>query len=428
MKSRYPRTISTRYAWHSAIWAIVANMIGTGIFTSLGYQLVAFNDYFVIISLWFVGGIIALCGAYAYSRLAVAMPDAIGEYDYLSRLVHPAAGFVSSWISVTVGFAAPIALILKTMEVYLQSYANSIGIGATPIVLGILVVATVAHSISYNASGHFHAAATAVKIVMLVVFVVVGLLSPGQPGISFAPSSHSFSYMTTGAFATALVYVLYTYSGWNASTYLARELPNPARTLPKSIFIGTVGVSVLYMLINAMFLYTTPADLLRVDSSAPKDLAVIVATHILPSSFANSIGIVIVILLTSSMSAMIMVGPRVSVAIGEANTSLRYLAARTRNGIPTRAILLQSLVSIALYVTNAFEQILMFTTMIITVSTLVTVWSSLKVSRGRITWLSVFIFSLSNLYVLYHVGSSNPLSIVWTLVIIGMGLVIHRLV
>lgn len=419
-----------RYSPLTAVWAIAANMIGTGIFTSLSFQVVAFDDYFVILSLWVIGGIISLCGAYAYSRLAIAMPDAVGEYDYLSRLVHPSIGFVSSWVSVTVGFAAPVALIMKTMEAYLQPYLMSAPVSAGPIVLTLLLLVSLAHCTSYSTSANFHGTATACKVVLLIAFTALGFLTPQVQGVVFTPSSESVSHITSGVYAISLVYVLYTYSGWNASSYLARELPNPERTLPRSILLGTVGVSIMYLLINAMFLYTTPAEILAVDTQTgvPKDLAAVVASYVLPRGLSSMVGAIVVVLLMSSMSAMTMVGPRVSVAIGETNQRLRFFAKRTRNGVPALAIAVQSAVAAVLYVTNAFDQIITFTMMILTISTLVTVISTLHISRSLLSITAVIVFTLSNAYVLYHIANTNPESVMWTACIVVTGLVVHRVV
>lgn len=405
-------------------------MIGTGIFTSLSFQVVSFNDHFVILSLWLVGGLISLAGAYAYSRLAIAMPDAVGEYDYLSRLIHPSVGFVSSWVSVTVGFAAPVALIMKTMEAYLQSYLTASPVSASLIVILILFIVSVAHSLSYSTSASFHGIATALKVALLLVFTVIGFSTPGLDTFSIGPTSESWGLVTSSVYAISLVYVLYTYSGWNASSYLARELPHPERTLPRSILLGTIGVSIMYLLINAMFLYTTPANMLAVDpaSGTPRDLAAVVAAYVLPRGISSMVGAIVVLLLTSSMSAMTMVGPRVSVAIGETNRRLSFFAKRTATGIPALAIIIQSVVAALLYLTNAFDQIMTFTMMILTISTLFTVVSALRVSRSWLTVTAVVLFTLSNLYVLYHIAHSNSQSLQWTAFIIVTGLVIHRVV
>lgn len=414
-----------KYNLPMAIWVVVANMIGTGIYSSLGFQLVDIHDLFSIIMLWVIGGMISLCGAYVYSRLANNMPDAVGEYHYLSRLVHPSIGFLSSWISITVGFAAPIALLLKTMCAYLPSTLLNINVEFW--VLIALVCITAVHMQSYTASRGFHSIVTIFKIVFLILFVVVGFLVGRKQMVSFAPSETTISTMTSNTFATALVYVLYTYSGWNASTYLARELPDPKRTLPQSMLTGTLLVAVLYIALNLLFLYVAPTHALMVDvrTYEPKELLVIVAVYILPTMSVDVMQGICCFLLMSSMSSMILAGPRVTAAIAEQYSVLGVLAKRSSQGIPLNAIGLQTIIAVVLFVSNTFEDTLKFTAMMLTLSSMATAASIIRIERKILTVLAALIFLVANVWVLIHVAQSNPASLTWTAAIIGLGIVLY---
>ena len=135
----------------TAIAVVVANMVGTGIFTSLGFQLMDIRSPFVILMLWAVGGTAALCGALCYAELASRLPRSGGEYHFLSRSWHPLAGFVSGWVSVTIGFAAPTALAAMTFSAYLSGLFPDLNAQLAAVVL--VLVLTLLHCVSRNASG-----------------------------------------------------------------------------------------------------------------------------------------------------------------------------------------------------------------------------------------------------------------------------------
>ena len=159
---------------------IVANMIGTGVFTSLGFQLVDINSGFALLLLWVVGGLTALCGAISYAELGATLPRSGGEYNFLSRIYHPAAGFVSGWISTTVGFAAPTALAAMTFSAYLTS---SLMNDVSPLVeraFAIILLASLAivHATNHRNSGGTQVVFTTLKIAVILVFIFAALAKP----------------------------------------------------------------------------------------------------------------------------------------------------------------------------------------------------------------------------------------------------------
>ncbi|MFZ8915679.1 MAG: amino acid permease, partial [Pseudomonadales bacterium] len=187
----------------TAAAVVVANMIGTGVFTSLGFQLVTLNTGFALIALWVVGGLTALCGALTYAELGAALPRSGGEYNFLSEVYHPAAGFTSGWVSFTVGFAAPVALAAITFGTYLSSIFPTLA--ATPLALGLVGVLTVIHANSRRHSGGVQRSFTVLKIALIVLFCLAAALSLEAPQpVNFWPTLDAGSEVFSAAFAVSL--------------------------------------------------------------------------------------------------------------------------------------------------------------------------------------------------------------------------------
>ena len=215
------RTVSTVTAAAIA----VADMIGIGVFTSLGFQVSGIPSPFSVLMLWVVGGIAALCGALSYAELAAAFPRSGGEYNYLSRIYGQAVGFMAGWVSATVGFAAPVALAAMAFGEYFQGVVP----GAPPLLLGLAATWVIAfvHVSGIKPGTAFHNASTALKLALIVVLIIAGLAFGEPQPISFAPTLKDLDYMTAAPFAVGLVFVMYAYSGWNAATYIAGEVRDP---------------------------------------------------------------------------------------------------------------------------------------------------------------------------------------------------------
>ena len=344
--------INPKFGNHTALAVVIANMIGTGVFTSLGFQLQVFDSGFILLTLWFVGGLCALCGALTYAELGARMPQSGGEYTYLRSIFHPSLGFTAGWISLTVGFAAPVALVGITFGEYLSS--------AVPVVdskvaaLTLTVVVTAVHLITYKTSGNTQTLLTYLKIALIIGFCLICIyVAPAQP-IEFSPRDGDLGLLTSGSFAVALVYVSYSYLGWNAANYMTSEWRNGTKTLTASLIGGTVIVTVVYLLLNYTFLATTPTELMR----GELEIAFVVSAYALGPQSALVIGIMMALLLTSTASAMTMAGPRILQRIGEDLPLLRWLAKTNSKHIPHVAILLQSTLAIIYVLTGSFEGVL----------------------------------------------------------------------
>ncbi|MFA4852402.1 MAG: amino acid permease [Bacteroidales bacterium] len=347
---------------------VIANMVGTGVFTSLGYQLAGTKTIFSIMLLWVIGGVFALCGSLVYGELGAAMPRSGGEYHYLSKIYHPIIGFVSGFISITIGFAAPVAAAC----IALGSYTTSVfpELSSLCIALSVLIIITGIHSYDIRIGSGFQNVFTLFKILLIIIFVICGfILIDVHREINLLPSSDSWKDIINPVFAVSLVFVSYAYSGWNASAYIAGEMDKPQKKLPQSLLRGTLIVTVLYFLLNYIFLYTTPVS----ELIGHKEIGYISANHIFGLTGGKIMGMLISILLISSISSMVFVGPRVNQVMGEDYSLLKFLSKKNKRGIPLIAILFQSLISLILIISASFETIIVYVGFTLNIFTFLTV-------------------------------------------------------
>ena len=352
----------------TAVAVVIANMVGTGVFTSLGFQLLDIQSPFVILMLWLVGGVTALCGALTYAELGAALPRSGGEYNFLSAIYHPAVGFVSGWATATVGFAAPAALAAITFGTYLASVFPAL----EPRWLAVSLIAVLAtiHATTRRTSGGTQRAFTFMKVLLILAFCALGWTVTDAPqDIALLPSQGDAALIASTAFAVALIYVNYAYSGWNAATYVIDELERPRETLSRVLLIGTGIVMTLYLLLNFTFLYAAPVDAL----AGKLEIGYVAASFIFGETGASIMGVALALLLVSTTSAMTLAGPRVLLVIGQDFSVLRFLARTNSHDVPVAAILFQSALAIAFVLTATFESILVFASFTLGVSTLLAV-------------------------------------------------------
>ena len=332
----------------------VADMVGIGVFTSLGFQVKDLPSGFSLVLLWTVGGVMALCGALSYAELAAAFPRSGGEYNFLSRIYHQAIGFLAGWVSATVGFAAPVALAAMAFGEYLTGVVP----GAPPLLMALLVVwlVTAVQLAGIQQAATFQNVTTLLKVALILLFIVAGFAVGERQPISFAPSVADLRYVISAPFAISLVFVMYSYAGWNAATYIAGEIRDARRDLPLSMLIAVATVTVLYVALNAVFLYTTPIDKLV----GQVDVELIAGKQIFGDAGGRIVGALICVGLISAISAMMWIGPRVTMAMGEDQALLSILARKTGGGVPAEAVLLQMAVATFLLHTQSFEWVLEF--------------------------------------------------------------------
>mgnify|MGYP006272297833 CR=1 FL=1 len=236
---------------------VVANMVGTGIFTSLGFQVAYLESTFALLMLWVVGGVMALCGALTYGELGAALPRSGGEYHLLSQIYHPSLGFLAGWVSATLGFAGPIALAAIAFGTYTSAVVPSLS--ATHLAAGIVLVTSVIHGVSVRWGSRFQNVFTGLKVLLILVFIGAAATVDPAHSISVWPGASGWTETISPGFAVSLVFVTYAYTGWNAAIYIVGEIRHPSRNLPRALFLGSALVLVLYVLLNFVFLYTVPA-------------------------------------------------------------------------------------------------------------------------------------------------------------------------
>jgi APA family basic amino acid/polyamine antiporter len=252
--------------------------------------------------------------------------------------------------------------------------------GQQAMAVALVVLLTAAHSISRRQSGGLQAIFTLLKVAAIVLFCVLALLFVDEPtGIGFLPVSGDLSVMSSGAFAVALIYVSYAYTGWNAATYLSSELDDPQRHLPRILFIGTAVVTVLYVALNAVFLNVAPMDAM----AGQVEVGYIAAEYAFGDVGGRFAGVALSLLLISTVSAMTLAGPRVLQVIGEDFAKLGVLARVNDDGLPFVAIAVQSTLTVLFILTSSFESILVFAGFTLALNSFVTVLGVFVLRRSR---------------------------------------------
>src|SRR5438128_6604695 len=395
-----------RVGFVTACSIVIANIIGTGIFTSLGFQLNDIQSGFALLMLWVIGGIVALCGALCYGELAAALPRSGGEYHFLSKIYHPALGFMAGFVSATVGFAAPIALAAMAFG----QYFNGVFGAGSPVVLSFVVVwiVTVFHVGNLRVASAFQNVSTLLKLLLIGALIGAGFFVPSKQPITFLPAPGDKAAILSGAFAVALVYVMYSYSGWNASAYISTEIKRPEKNVPRSLLAGTGVVIVIYVLLNAIFLATTPAEQLK----GQLEVALIAGKHIFGANGGRVAGAVICLGLISAISSMTWLGPRVSMSMGEDHWLLRLLGRKNPHGIPTNAIVLQLVIVNLLLLIRSFEDVVRYTQFSLLLCSLLAVlgvivlrFTNPRIARPYRVWLYPIppvLFSIITIWMMFY--------------------------
>ena len=408
---------------------VVADMVGVGVFTSLGFQVKDISSGFVLLLLWFVGGVVALCGAFCYAELAAMFPRSSGEYNFLTRAYSPAVGFLAGWLSATVGFSAPVALAAMAFG----EYAKAVVPQASPLLLGLSLIwiVSLVHLRGTRHGSAFQVGFTVVKLAMIAAFIVAGFWVGGDQPIAFTPNLTDPVQVLSAPFAISLVFVMYAYSGWNAATYIVGELRDPERSLPRALFFGTGIVLVLYVALNAVFLYTTPVG----ELAGQVDVALIAGRHVFGEEGGRLVGALICAGLVPTIGAMMWIGPRVTQTMGEDVPLLRVLAIRSKNGAPSAAILLQCVVASLLLFTRSFEAVLDFIQFSLTFCSFLAVLGVIKLRitrpdlpRPYRCWgypVTPLVFLSVTAFMMVHLISVRPLQSLAGFLMMLAGLVLY---
>ena len=401
-------------------------MIGTGVFTSLGYQLLDIQSGFSIIMLWFIGGVISLFGALSYSELASALPRSGGEYYLLSRILHPSIGLSAGIISATVGFSAPAVLAAIALANYLKPIFVNVNVSI--LAATVIILLNILHSFSLGVGKSFQVWSTLLKLFTMILFIFAGIFFSDKQDISFSPRLEDLKIVLSPEFAVNLVWVSYAYAGWNSSVYVVGEIVKPNKNIFKSILIGTLLVAAFYVMLNYVFLVVSPIESLKGEI----EIGYISSVNLFGEKSAKLISILIGLLLLSTVSSYVYVGPRIIQAIGEDYDKLSFLSKINQNGVPFNAFIIQLVISLGFILSSTFEEVVLYTGIILIITTSITVCSLIylrlkepDLNRPYKVWgypYTPFIFIILNTWILVYTVYLKP-----TESIIGICLMIFSL-
>jgi basic amino acid/polyamine antiporter, APA family len=359
-----------------ALALVVSSMVGTGVFTTAGFMLGGLGSARLVLGTWALTGVLALAGAAVYAELGAMMPRAGGEYVYLSRAFHPVLGFLSGFVALVVGFAAPVAAGALAFGGYLQTLAP--GVSPRGAAFALVGVTTALHAREVRRAGSAQAAVTGLVVLVIVVFIVAALASghADWSRLTAAPAAGTRAG-TTGALAVSLVYTAYSYFGWNGAAYVAGEIRDPHRTLPRALVGGAALVTALYVALNAVFLASAPAPAL----ANQVEVAHVAALALFGARGGTLLTALVALALAGSVSALSMTGPRVVQAMADDGVFFRALGRTNARGAPTFAVLLQGALAALGVATAAFEPLLVYAGFTLSLSAAVTVAGAFVLRR-----------------------------------------------
>lgn len=411
-----------KIGWKTATAIVISNMVGTGVFTSLGYQVPELHNTFTIILLWTIGGILALIGAFIYAELGAHFKQSGGDYIYLSRTYHPIMGYITSWVSLIVGFSGPIALAALAMAKYL-GFENE---RSTAIL--IIIIIAIFQCFSLKVSSRFQNIFAVLKVAFIIVLILIGIsISPSPTNALLWDNSWTHEIIVS-AFASSLVFVTYAYTGWNSASYIVEEIEKPKVNLPKALIIGTVFVTVSYVLVNFVFLKHASIEQME----GKEDIANIAFTNILGVRGVKWISYLIALQLVSTISGYLWVGSRVTQATAKENHLWSYLGKENKNRIPIWAVVAHTLIGILIILSGKFEEIFIYTAFVLQLLSTAAVSTSLFIKKkdrvlfkGNIFLLMPGIFLLFSFYILYFTFVNHPRESIIGLGIIGAGMTLY---
>ncbi len=418
-------SLKNKIGWKTATALVVSNMIGTGVFTSLGYQLVDVQNTWSIALIWTIGGLLALIGAFTYAELGTNFDESGGDYIFLSKLIHPLAGYLYAWISLTVGFTAPIAISVMAMNSYLNPinevlFNNWFGIF-------IILILTIIHSFSVGQSGKFQNLSTVVKVIFVFILIMIGFYAVPTVDTALNFNNSWKNEVLLPGFAISLLYVTYAYTGWNAAAYIVEEIKDPIRNLPKALLFGTILVTIVYILLQIVFLKHASLEQI----SGKVEIAFISFANLLGSNGGKWISYLIAIQLIATISGYLWIGSRVTSAMAKDYSLWKPIAIRNKNAIPVKALWLQAFISIVLVITGTFEQVLLYASFVLQLMGTLTVVSIFWLKGRKEAFkspLKPFLqiaFIVFSIWILSYMLYERPKESLIGLLFIGTGLITY---
>lgn len=374
----------------TAMMIVVASMVGTGIFTTTGILLENTPSALSVLISWLIGGLLAFFGALSYSELVAMYPRNGGEYQILSRVFHPSVGFVAGWISLIVGFSAPIASAAMAFSKYFNHFILHSGLAGgirNPLLAPtglpletsepplnefwvafvVLILFSLIHAANVKQGGVIQVILTVIKIVIVIGFIGGGLYLGDFSNISL--TSQGETSFLSPAFAIGLIYVTYAYTGWNGSAYIAGEIKNPTKAMPRALALGTGLVTLIYLGLNVIFLISAPTE----ELIGKVEIGAVAAISLFGTGMGSVFSLVISFLLLSSLSAMVMTGPRIYQSMGEDYPILKLLTVRKGGSGPYLAITLQAIIATAMLISAEFDELIMYMGFTLSITSALTV-------------------------------------------------------
>lgn len=430
----------------SATVAVIANTVGTGIFTTSGFILAELDSPSALLFCWLLGGLFALAGALCYGELGAMLPRAGGEYAYLREAFGPLPAFLSGWISLIVGFSAPIAAAAIAFATYLLGGPGEpwlalhiagrtwVSLSAvTALACAAVVALSLVHYHSLRLGQGVQNLLTALKLGLMLLFVVVGLWL-GEGDLGHFGQSLPQTQASAGSFAVALIFVSFAYSGWNAAAYLGGEIREPGRNLPLALILGTAVVVALYLAVNLVYVYALPPQAM----SGMLEIGTGAAVALFGPRIGEAVGLAIALGLLSVMSAMIMAGPRVYFAMARDRLFFQRVGAvHAVRGTPAQAILLQGAIAIAMILLAAYDTLLVYIGFTLSLCTMLTVLGLLRLRRRRPDLarpyrtfgfpVTPWLFIAGNLWIVLYTLASRPVVGLYGVATLAAGGALYRL-
>lgn len=420
-----------RFGLTTATCVVIASMIGSGVFTTSGYSIAALGSPSRVLLAWLVGGLVAICGAIAYGELARRLPVSGGEYLYLSRRLHPYWGFLAGWVSLTAGFSGAIALAAVTFEVYAIK-ARPDWLPENFLAVAVVLLFGLGHAFLARLAASVQNAVVIVKVFVLGIFLLVAATKLGTHSWSWA------STVTAGqtggpwqgieAFASSVMWISLSFAGFNAGIYIASEVRNPEWTVPRSLWIGTLVVTILYVLLNAVFLTAVPVEKILLQ----KDVAAVAAAGLGGPGLEGLIRFAVSLGTLSSVAGMVMTGPRVFSRMADDGVFPAYFRSGDRS--TTRTVLLQTVMAILLIYASDFRDLLNYLSAVLALSSALTVATllfpdrqgpgnrsggSVDTGKSRVTFFAALLYVLATVVTAVLMAMDNPknlMGLMWTIV------------
>lgn len=429
----------------SATILVIANMVGTGIFTTSGFIMAELGNPSALLLCWCAGGIFALCGALCYGELGARFPKAGGDYVFLKECFGKPVGFLSGWISLIVGFSAPIA----AGAIAFSSYVfKAFSLSASPIIavgngfftltglnlcaMCVIVLISFVHYHNLKTGSRIQNALTVFKITLILAFLAGGCLVGHGSLTHFQPSPGQPYSFSAEKFAVSLIFVSFAYSGWNAAAYLGSEIKQPRFTLPLSLFIGTVVVMALYLMLNVLYIYAVHPDAMK----NVIEVGSLSAMSLFGDSFNTSFSLAVALGLLSVLSAMIMTGPRIYYAMSNDGVFFNMFGRlNLEHHTPASSIFLQAGIAILMVLTASFDTLLIYIGFTLSLFAMLTVIGLMRLKMKENTPkpgystlgypLTPLIFILGNLWIIVFSIKNKPATALFGFGTIAAGLLVY---